>query len=68
MHLSDDVPPIDPHTLKDLETHAKRVADNLQQMMVVLRTNLHKVRVVFSGFDRWDLGIGRKCTWIGRSA
>lgn len=43
MHLSDDVPVIDPHTLKDLETHAKRVADNLQQMMAVLKTNLHKV-------------------------
>jgi hypothetical protein len=39
----DDIPPIDPHAVKDIETHAKRVADNLDLMMGNLKNNLHKV-------------------------
>ena len=44
----DDIPPIDPHAVKDLETHSKRVADNLDLLMGNLRTNLHKVNQSFS--------------------
>ncbi|XP_064633024.1 uncharacterized protein LOC135491225 [Lineus longissimus] len=45
----DDIPPIDPHAVKDIETHAKRVADNLDLMMGNLKNNLHKMSNITRG-------------------
>lgn len=39
----DDIPPIDPQAINDLEMHALQVADNLDLLMGNLRSNLHKV-------------------------
>ena len=41
----EDIPPIDPRVVADLEAHAKRVADSLDVMMNNLKTNLHKVHI-----------------------
>jgi hypothetical protein len=39
----DDIPPIDPQAINDLEMHALKVADNLDLLMGNLKSNLHKV-------------------------
>jgi len=39
----EDIPPIDPRVVYDLELHARRVADNLDHMMHTLTNKLHKV-------------------------
>ncbi len=39
----DDVPPIDPRAMMDLETHARNVAINVDHMMASLQNSLHKV-------------------------
>lgn len=39
----DDIPPIDPQAVIELENHARHVADSLDLMMTNLRSNLHKV-------------------------
>lgn len=42
----DDIPPIDPQAIHDLEMHALKVADNLDLLMGNLKTNLHKVLII----------------------
>jgi len=42
----EDIPPIDPRVVYDLEQHARRVADNLDNMMRSLTTKLHKVLLI----------------------
>ena len=39
----EDIPPIDPRVVYDLEQHARRVADNLDTMMQGLTNKLYKV-------------------------
>ena len=39
----EDIPPIDPRAVLELELYARRVASSLDQMMINLNTNLHKV-------------------------
>jgi len=39
----EDIPPIDPRIVYDLELHARRVADNLDNMMQTLTNKLYKV-------------------------
>ena len=41
----EDIPPIDPCAILELELYARRVATCLDQMMSNLNTNLHKVSV-----------------------
>ena len=45
----EDIPPIDPRVVYDLEQHARRVSDNLDNMMRSLTTKLYKVRLIFYG-------------------
>jgi len=43
----EDIPPIDPRVVYDLELHARRVADNLDNMMQILTNKLYKVLLIF---------------------
>ncbi|XP_071154467.1 clumping factor A-like [Mytilus edulis] len=45
----DDIPPIDPQAIHDLEMHALKVADNLDLLMGNLKTNLHKMSAITVG-------------------
>ncbi|XP_052067576.1 dentin sialophosphoprotein-like [Mytilus californianus] len=45
----DDIPPIDPQAVHDLEMHALKVADNLDLLMGNLKTNLHKMSAITVG-------------------
>ncbi|XP_074644744.1 uncharacterized protein LOC141901424 [Tubulanus polymorphus] len=58
----DEIPPIDPHALKDIETHAKRVADNLDLMMGNLKATLHKMSAItISCGDAYSNGVDNTC-------
>jgi len=39
----EDIPPIDPRVVYDLELHSRRVADNLDSIMQSLSNKLYKV-------------------------
>ncbi|CAH1785185.1 unnamed protein product [Owenia fusiformis] len=42
----EDMPPIDPRVVLDLELHARKVAGNLDLMMGNLKSNLHKMSAI----------------------
>ena len=48
----DDIPPIDPRVVCDLEIHARKVADSLDNMMQTLTNKLYKVKQPFC-FVAW---------------
>lgn len=45
----DDIPPIDPQAINDLEMHALKVADSLDLLMGNLKSNLHKMSAITVG-------------------
>ncbi|KAK2152452.1 hypothetical protein LSH36_328g02008 [Paralvinella palmiformis] len=42
----DDVPPVDPRALMDLEMHARNVANSLDNMMSTLKKNIYKMSAI----------------------
>ena len=42
----EDIPPIDPRVVYDLEIHARKVAENLDSMMQGLSNKLYKVALI----------------------
>lgn len=54
----EDIPPIDPRAVLDLEINARRVAENLDFMMSNMKGSLNKVRgVVSARFPKYNMYI-----------
>lgn len=64
----DDIPPIDPQAINDLEMHALQVADNLDLLMGNLRSNLHKMSAITVGcLSAYKTSIDTTCDSVDSS-
>uniref|UniRef100_A0A0B6ZD17 BLOC-1-related complex subunit 6 C-terminal helix domain-containing protein n=1 Tax=Arion vulgaris TaxID=1028688 RepID=A0A0B6ZD17_9EUPU len=64
----DDIPPIDPSAVIELENHALRVADSLDLMMGNIRNNLHKMSAITIGCqDAYKRSVDITCDSVDAS-
>ncbi|XP_055882194.1 uncharacterized protein LOC106075863 [Biomphalaria glabrata] len=64
----DDIPPIDVTAVIELESHARKVADNLDLMMGNIRNNLHKMSAITIGCqDAYKRSVDITCDSVDAS-
>ncbi|XP_013416974.1 BLOC-1-related complex subunit 6 [Lingula anatina] len=63
-----DVPPIDPHVLRDIEIQATHISDNLDQMLKKLKTSMERMSAITVGcVDTYKEAIDNTCDAVDGS-